>query len=145
MARIRNGEWHRTAGKRPYQLLCIPRNEDRDSEALFEGSVNARKTLYPESVVVDSGSVDGDWIQSHYFVADKINDVYFVALQDEDFVIELSLDIPADPTDHYDDDELVPGEWSGYEFDRESAAQFLFEEHAPQVHEQFQSLMEQAK
>ena len=120
-----------------------PRDSPEEAEELYEHRVDHMQGFLPESEEVISGSVEGGWRQSYYYVNDDGQfDTYFIVLQGEDFVMDFSIDIPEDPTNQYDESDLVPGEWAGFEFDRDSAAEFFFEEQMPNIYDQFMTLLE---
>ena len=120
-----------------------PRDSPEEAEELYEHRVDHMQGNHPDSETISSGSVEGDWLASHYFLTEtNVTDLYFIVLQGEDFVMDFRIDIPSDPTDGYEESDLVPGEWAGFEFDRDSASEFFFEEQMPNIYDQFMTLLE---
>ncbi|QSB05874.1 hypothetical protein [Natronoglycomyces albus] len=92
-------------------------------------------------------SPEGAWDQANLYAHGDDHDWYLLFLQQDDFVLEISFRHEQDPGERRADlsQGAAAGEWSVFDFDRESASQFLIEDYMPAVHENFLTLLDRTE
>ncbi|QSB05289.1 hypothetical protein [Natronoglycomyces albus] len=89
----------------------------------------------------------GPWDQAYHYAYEDRTDWYAFFAQTDDFVIELHFYHGQDPSEESSDlsQGAGPGEWSVFDFDRDSVSAFLIEDYMPAVHQNFLNLLDRTE
>ncbi|QSB05875.1 hypothetical protein [Natronoglycomyces albus] len=131
-------------------LTVYPTESIAEAEETYAGRLefvaDRDKENHGEDFFVEENP-EGPWDQAYHYAYENRGDRYYFFFQTDDFVVELSFNHGQDPSEESSDlsQGAGPGEWSVFDFDRDSASAFLIEDYMPAVHENFLSLLERTE